>query len=129
MLGIAPLGQLAFAQLPLGLTAKPRDTHFGSDDYYRRRHAPVYSEEYYDALRPRLEAPEAFYEKPVPLPVPNLRISISRLIPGVALPSLMQLPPYRPMPSLTTNPPEFRMATPSEIADDDEMIIRLLLEE
>jgi hypothetical protein len=129
MLGIAPLGQLAFAQFPLGLFARKQDTHGAGDWIPRRRHAPIYSEEYYDALRPRLEAPETFYEKPPPLPVPNLRISISRLIPGVAMPSLMQLPPYRPVPSLTINPPEFHMATPSEIADDDEMIIRLLLEE
>lgn len=129
MLGIAALGQLAFAQFPQFVTAKRRDTHGAGDYIPRRRHPSVYSEEYYDSLQPKLEAPEAFYDVPKNIPVPNLRIPLNRLISGVALPTLIQLPPFRPVPTLTMNPPPFRMATPEEIAADDEMIIAMLLAE
>jgi hypothetical protein len=115
-----------------------RDTHDG-DWIPRRHHRPrpfrhpsVYSKEYYEALRKkeeRTEEEEELLEEILQVIVPNLLIPLSRLIPPVAMPSLLQLPPYRPVPTLTMNPPPFHMATPEEIAADDEMIIRMLLEE
>jgi hypothetical protein len=38
-------------------------------------------------------------------------------------------PPHRPVPTLHVNPPPFRLATKEEMDSDDEMIIRMLLEE
>jgi hypothetical protein len=105
-----------------------RDTHDGG---HLRRHPSVYSQEYYDQLRrkeQRDDDDDEEIELP-PVPVRNLLIPLNRLIPPMAVPSLLQAPPYRPMPSLTTSPPPFRMATPEEIAADDEFIIQMLLSE
>lgn len=122
-----------YFKAPLG---KKRDRG-GLGDWIprRHRHPSVYSQEYYDQLRKRIEEAREDDEEIADLieeirqVVPNLLIPISRLIPPVMLPSLLQLPPYRPVPTLTMNPPEFHMATPEEIAADDEMIIRMLLED
>ena len=130
MLGISALGQLAFAQFPQAILSQPkkRDTH-GADHYIRRRHPPVYSEEYYAKLRPIVIEPEVEAPEPVLVQVRNLRIPLTRLIAPALVPSLMQLPPYRPMPSLTQGPPPFKMATPEEIALDDEMVIAMMMAE
>ena len=112
-----------------------RDTHDGGHLRrwpHPRRHPSVYSQEYYDRLKKKIEQRDDDVEEiieEIKRQVPNLLIPINRLIPGVALPSLIQLPPYRPMPTLHMNPPPFHMATPEEIAMDDEMIIRMLLED
>lgn len=111
----------------------PRDRHDSGDwiPRYRSRRPPVYEDSYYDELRRKWEwqQPEEEAPSPVVEHVPNLLIPIGRLIQPVRLPSLSVSPPYRPVPSLTTNPPEFHMATHDEMATDDEMIIRMLLED
>ncbi len=103
-----------------------RDTHDGLPR--RHRHPSVYSDDYYDRLRKRRERHE---EEPIPAVerVPNLLIPLNRLIMPVAMPTLINAPPFRPVPSLHLNPPPFRMATPEEIEADDAMIIKMLLEE
>lgn len=130
MLAIAALGQLAFAQFPQAILSQPkkRDTH-DADHYIRRRHPPVYSEEYYAKLRPIVIEPEIEIFEPARVQVRNLRIPLARLIAPTLVPSLRQLPPYRPVPSLTQGPPPFKMATPEEIAADDEMVIAMLMAE
>jgi hypothetical protein len=111
-----------------------RDTHDGwPERWHHGRRPSVYSQEYYDELRRLREKPrEDDDDEPIeeirPV-VPNLLIPINRLIPPVVMPSLLQLPPFRPVPTLTNNPPPFHLATPEEMAADDEMIIRMLLEE
>lgn len=111
----------------------PRDRHDSGDwiPRYRSRRPPVYEDSYYDELRRKWEwqQPEEEVPPPVVEHVPNLLIPIGRLIHPVRLPSLSVSPPYRPVPTLTTNPPEFHMATHDEMATDDEMIIRMLLED
>lgn len=129
MLGIAAIGQLSLAQMPPTIAhVKPRDSH-GSDHYIRRRHPPVYSDEYYAQLQPLAVSPEIAAPTPDLVPVRNLRIPLSKLISARAVPTLHQAPPSRPVPSLTTNPPKFRMTTPEEAASDDAMIIAALLED
>jgi hypothetical protein len=112
-----------------------RDTHDGGHlrRHWRHRRPSVYSQEYYDELRRlqklrenRDDDDEELIEE-IKRIVPNLLIPINRLIPPLMLPSLRQLPPYRPIPSLTMNPPPFRLATPEEIAADDEQIIAMIL--
>jgi hypothetical protein len=113
---------------------KPRLDRGGLGDWIpRHRHPSVYSQEYYDLLKKKIDDGdedklEELIEE-IKRVVPNLLIPISRLIPGVTLPSLLQAPPFRPMPSLTTNPPAFRMALPHEIAADDEAVIVMILAE
>jgi hypothetical protein len=112
-----------------------RDTHDGGHlrRHWHHRRPSVYSQEYYDELRRLQELREHRDDDDEELVeeikriVPNLLIPINRLIPPLMLPSLRQLPPYRPIPSLTMNPPQFRMATPEEIAADDEQIIAMIL--
>ena len=151
---VVPVNQIAIDFLPFapGLSAKlwsdqgpqwwayyfsapffpsGRDTHDGGHlRHWHHRHPSVYSQEYYDQLRRKeqREDDEEAIELP-PVKARNLLIPLNRLIPPLAVPSLLQAPPYRPMPSLTTSPPPFQMATPEQIAADDEMIIRMLLEE
>ena len=98
---------------------------------YHRPHPVVYEQEYYDAVNKRwVNAPAQEEPEALPTPhVPNLLIPISRLIPPRPVPTLHMSPPHRPVPTLTRNPPPFRMSTPEEMASDDEMIIRMLLEE
>lgn len=113
---------------------KARDKH-DTGDYIPMRHRrpPVYEQEYYDELD-RLqnpfhgpqETPPALVRPP---PQPNLLVPIHKLIRPVSIPTLHASPPHRPVPSLTTNPPPFRMASHDEMTADDEMIIRMLLEE
>jgi hypothetical protein len=107
-----------------------RDTHDGGHLRHYHRHPSVYSEEYYDSLRKKIEDDDDLEEIIEEIRrVPNLLIPLTKLMAPVNMPSLVQLPPYRPMPSLTTAPPEFHMATPEEIAMDDEIIIAALLSE
>lgn len=112
-----------------------RDTHDGGHlwRHWHHRRPSVYSQEYYDELRRlqklrehREDDDEELIEE-IKRIVPNLLIPINRLIPPLMLPSLRQLPPFRPVPSLTINPPAFRLATPEEIAADDEQIIAMIL--
>ena len=112
-----------------------RDTHDGGHlrRHWHHRRPSVYSQEYYDELRRlqklrenRDDDDEELIEE-IKRIVPNLLIPINRLIPPVMLPSLRQLPPFRPVPSLTMNPPAFRLMTPAEIAADDEQIIAMIL--
>lgn len=111
-----------------------RDTHDGwPERWHHGRRPSVYSQEYYDELRRLREKPrEDDDDEPIeeirPV-VPNLLIPINRLIPPVAMPSLLQLPPYRPVPTLTNNPPPFHLATQEEMDADDQMIIAMLLSE
>jgi hypothetical protein len=100
-----------------------RDTH---DGLRRHRHPSVYSEEYYESLKEKKPPRERRKKKKF---VPNLLIPLKGIIKAQILPTLTILPPYRPVPSLTIAPPEFRMATLEEIEADDEFIIRMLLEE
>jgi hypothetical protein len=129
MLGIAALGQLAFAEFPQAfISAKSRiDKH---DGYLPLRRNPrVYSQEYYDSFREPIEQLEKEESVPQVARVSNLRIPLARLVKPVALPTMRQLPPHRPVPTLTTNPPPFRMATHDEMMADDQMIINMLLED
>jgi hypothetical protein len=114
-----------------------RDTHDGGHlrRYWHHRRPSVYSQEYYDELRRlqklrehRDDDDEELIEE-IKRIVPNLLIPLNRLISPLMLPSLRQLPPFRPMPTLTMNPPRFKMATPEEIAADDEQIIAMILSE
>lgn len=110
-----------------------RDTH-DSGDYIPRWHRQtprVYEQEYYDELNRLKYPPQPQEEIPLvrPPPQPNLLIPVGKLIAGVPVATFHTSPPHRPVPSLTTNPPPFRMATKDEMASDDEMIIRMLLEE
>ena len=105
-----------------------RDKHDG-DWIPKHRHPPVYTDDYYNKLRRKIEK-EVEEELGIKLPkTPNLLIPLRNLISAVDLPTLKNLPPFRPMPSLTTNPPPFRMASPEEIKVDDDFIIKMLLEE
>jgi hypothetical protein len=97
---------------------------------YHRPHPTVYEQEYYDAVNKRWVNEPAQEEEPAPVArVPNLLIPINRLIKPVPMPSLIMAPPHRPVPTLHVNPPPFRLATKEEMDSDDEMIIRMLLEE
>jgi len=112
-----------------------RDTHDGGHlrRHWHHRRPSVYSQEYYDELRrlqklrERGDVDDEELIDEIKRIVPNLLIPINRLIPPLMLPSLRQLPPFRPVPSLTMNPPAFRLATPEEIAADDEQIIAMIL--
>jgi hypothetical protein len=129
MLGIAALGQLAFAEFPQAfISAKSRiDKH---DGYLPLRRNPrVYSQEYYDSFREPIEQLEKEEAVPQVARVSNLRIPLAKLVKPIALPTMKQLPPHRPVPTLTTNPPAFRMATHDEMTADDEAIVRMLLED
>jgi hypothetical protein len=100
-----------------------RDRHDG-DWIPKHRHPPVYSDEYYERLRRREEREE---DAPPQRKPRNLLIPLKGLIAPVSLPSLLLSPPPPFVHSLTSNPPPFRMATPEEIAADDEAIIAMLL--
>jgi hypothetical protein len=105
-----------------------RDTHDGGH-LRRHRHPPVYEQSYYDELNRKRQKPRPD-DEPESIPkiyVPNYLIPIKGIIPPALLPSLLLAPPPWPMPTLTNNPPDFRMATPEEIDDEDEFIIRMLL--
>ena len=132
MLGIAALGQLAFAQLPQLHRRKIVDKHDSGWPVrsYHRLHPVAYTEDYYEALKPLAE-PTGLTEEPEPAReiVPNLLIPLNKLHAATRLPSLTQSPPHRPVPTLTRNPPPFRMRTPEENSIDDAEIIRLLLED
>jgi hypothetical protein len=134
MLGISAIGQLAFAEFPRGVRhVSPLDDKHDSGwpiRSYHRLHPTVYDPDYYEALKPLAE-PVELTEQPPPLiePAPNLRIPLNKLHAGVNLPTLAKSPPYRPVPTLTMNPPPFRMRTPEENAIDDAEIIRMLLED
>lgn len=132
MFAVGAAAQLAFCELPqIFIRASPlRDKHDSGWPVrsYHRPHPSVYEPDYYDALRPAAE-PTGLTEPPAPVRVPNLRIPLNKLIGGQPIPTLRQLPPLRPVPTLTRSPPAFKMASPEEMAADDEMIIRMLLEE
>lgn len=101
-----------------------RDRHDGG--HLRRRRPPVYEDRYYDEIRGRHPEEQRPRRK---LHVPNLIIPLNGLILPVPLQALLTMPPSPMLPSLTTMPPPFRMATPEEMAMDDEFIIKLLLED
>lgn len=84
--------------------------------------------------RPKKRKPkpeEALLPEPLPELLPEPQIAPPGLVPlpqAVLPPHIFSAPQWT-LPQAVTSPPPFRMATPEEVAEDDEDVINLLLEE